>query len=360
MLIALLLVVSITLGQVFAPSPMREPGATRLTGVVTWVQETRFVMRAPSGRALVWATTSERGIRLGQQVTVEGRVREPEGTFALWIRGEGCNAWIFPTLITIDDPSQPWWAKAMTWVRDMIKGTFLLIPERYRISPALLLGDRTLVHPETRDTFDLGGASHLLAASGLHLAIILALMKWGLKIKNRKWLLIAALLYCIVTGFRVSMVRASIMLTLSLIKLPFLRNRFTRLFVALAIILIIWPYAIWSVSLWLSFTCTLGILLAVPLLRKYPKFAIVITTTAAQLAALPITAWYFGRIPFIPASIVANMIAIPVTSGILALSVMAVTIPPPFSIPLVYIAYGLSWVVVQWLAVIAPAVALWA
>ncbi len=357
MLIALVIILGITLGQVFSPCPLLPPGATRLQGRVTWIQESRFILQHETGRGLVFADTSELDLGLGYIVIVEGKIGEPDGSFALWIRGEGCNAWIFPNKIDIISREQTWQERTMDWVRAMIKGNFLGIPHDIRISDALLLGDRTLVYPPTRDTFDLAGTSHLLAASGLHLAILLAILKFGLKIKNKKWLIVVALLYCIVTGFRISMVRASIMLILTLLRWRPFRNRFTRLAIALAIILVIWPHSIWSVSLWLSFICTFGILLAVPLLRKYPKFAIVITTTAAQLAALPITAWYFDRIPFLPASIVANMFAIPVTTGILALSVITMITPYPLSIPLIYILTSMSWVLVRWLEVIAPVVA---
>jgi len=92
--------------------------------------------------------------------------------------------------------------------------------------------------------------------------------------------------------------------------------------IALIAILIIWPYSVWSVSLWLSFVSTAAVLLVSPLLRiirgwySYPV-RIAITSTVCQLAALPIVYYTFGRVAF-PVCIPANIWAIPVGTVVLS------------------------------------------
>lgn len=133
---------------------------------------------------------------------------------------------------------------------------------------ALLFGERDMLSEKVQLSFKRLGITHLLSLSGLHLAILsFALEKiFRLLGVNKNIRIISTiaftLLYMALTGFPVSVMRAGFMLILSnLLALCFRESdSVTSLFVAVALICLISPYAIYDISLWLSAFATLGII----------------------------------------------------------------------------------------------------
>lgn len=133
---------------------------------------------------------------------------------------------------------------------------------------ALLLGERDYLPDQLRLDFKRIGISHILALSGMHLAILslgVGTLLSLLKVKKKTRLLIISifvLAYMGMTGFSVSVSRAGIMLLIS--SLLFLTGRgkdsLTSLSVAVVTICIFTPYAIYDISLWLSAGATFGII----------------------------------------------------------------------------------------------------
>ena len=134
---------------------------------------------------------------------------------------------------------------------------------------ALLLGERGYLSSETRHDFARVGLSHVLALSGMHLAIItfaieMLLSKLSIMKKPRKIIqIVFVLAYMALTGFPASVMRAGIMLIVTslLFLLSHRADSITSLFIAVTVILIIEPYAAFDIGLWLSAFATLGILL---------------------------------------------------------------------------------------------------
>ncbi len=134
---------------------------------------------------------------------------------------------------------------------------------------ALLLGERSYLSSETKHDFARVGLSHILALSGMHLAIIsfaieALLSRLGIMKKPRKIILIIfTLLYMSLTGFPTSVMRAGIMLIITslLFLLSHRADSITTLFIAIVVILIAQPYAVFDIALWLSAAATLGILI---------------------------------------------------------------------------------------------------
>ena len=136
------------------------------------------------------------------------------------------------------------------------------------ILSALLLGERDYLPDQLRLDFKRTGISHILALSGMHLAILsvgigkaLAL----LKVKKKPRVAITALfvfLYMALTGFSVSVVRSGIMLILSSVLFLLSRSKdsLTSLSVAVWVICLFTPHAIFDISLWLSALATFGII----------------------------------------------------------------------------------------------------
>ena len=150
------------------------------------------------------------------------------------------------------------------------------------LSRALLLGNRDALNNKTVYHFRLLGLSHMLAVSGLHLAIIIGslsklLKKTGISAKKRCFLIISAIIfYAGITGFSSSVKRASIMLIIFYISTCILRRNdgITSLCFAISVICFFSPSALFDIGLWLSFLSTYGILLiASPLSEKLDKYA---------------------------------------------------------------------------------------
>lgn len=136
------------------------------------------------------------------------------------------------------------------------------------ILSALLLGQRDYLPDQLRLDFKRIGISHILALSGMHLAILSmgidrALLFLRVKKKTRIATISSfVLLYMAITGFSVSVVRAGVMLILSsvLFLLGRTKDSLTSLSVAVLVICLFSPNSIMDISLWLSALATFGII----------------------------------------------------------------------------------------------------
>lgn len=133
---------------------------------------------------------------------------------------------------------------------------------------ALLMGDKTYLHPSINLNFQLIGISHILALSGMHLVILCGAVKsvlTRLGFNKKTVVLIStlfALFYMAVTGFSASVVRSAVMLTITNLLFLFMSTSdgYTTLPLSVIIILLLEPYAVYDLSLWLSAFATLGIM----------------------------------------------------------------------------------------------------
>ena len=133
---------------------------------------------------------------------------------------------------------------------------------------ALITGDRSDLDGNTRLNFARIGISHILALSGMHLAILSAAVNRlltfvGIDKKKRTPIVIfLTLFYMALTGFSSSVMRAGIMLIITglLYMISHKSDHITSLLISVAVILIITPYAVYDLSLWLSAFATLGVI----------------------------------------------------------------------------------------------------
>lgn len=192
---------------------------------------------------------------------------------------------------------------------------------------ALFLGEREMLDDQIKLDFKRLGITHILALSGLHLSIIslgLSKVLSAIRIKKKARLIIVSLfifVYMILTGLSVSVVRAGIMILLSsaLFLLGKTKDSLTSLSIAVLTILIITPYAVYDLALWLSALSTLGIVAMGDLDEKYSPDEksilqkageAILTSFKASLfatsATLLVTVFAFGAISL--ASAVATFI----------------------------------------------------
>ena len=132
---------------------------------------------------------------------------------------------------------------------------------------ALFTGERDLLPDQIKLDFKRLGITHILALSGLHLSIIslgLSRVLSALQIKKKPRLIIIAIfivLYMILTGLSVSVVRAGIMILIytALFLLGKTKDSITSLAISVFSILLFRPFAVYDLALWLSALATFGI-----------------------------------------------------------------------------------------------------
>ena len=141
------------------------------------------------------------------------------------------------------------------------------------LAQGILLGMRANIPDSLKQAFSRTGTAHLLAISGLHMSIIIAmLLSFGILVFGRKrsiyiWLAFTAIwFYALLTGMHPPVIRAAIMGSLFLIAeyLGRQRSAITALAFAATVMVGIQPQILWSVSFQLSFLAMTGLILFYP------------------------------------------------------------------------------------------------
>lgn len=203
----------------------------------------------------------------------------------------------------------------------------------------VLLGDRAYLDRNTRDLFADAGISHMLALSGMHVAIISAILLWLLFPMNffglyRYRILVSTcllLFYAFITGWSPSTVRATLM-AMSVMACMFMERKnsaWNALLTATFVILLINPAAILDVGLQLSFMCVASLIFFVNPLNPidhhehhyiYRIYSTLLTTLVATVATWCLVAYCFSMVPvmFLP----ANILALPLLPAYLVMAII--------------------------------------
>lgn len=212
----------------------------------------------------------------------------------------------------------------------------------YAVIAAMALGDKSALDSNTRNSYSISGASHILAVSGLHVGIIFQLFIFLLGGRKYSFYTIALSLisiwtYVFLIGLPASAVRAAIMLSAYSISLAFHRTGLplNTLAAAYIFMLFISPLYLFELSFQLSFLAVASILLFFPplysLLTIRSRFVhwawgLLCVSLAAQIGTLPVIVYYFGRISCY--SLLTNYIAIPSATLILYLGAALILFSP--------------------------------
>lgn len=218
---------------------------------------------------------------------------------------------------------------------------------------AMLTGDRRGLSEAVREDLSAAGASHIVAVSGLHVAMLLGVLVLVVGSRGRLAALLGLpllTLFVLMTGASPSVVRAALMLGLLLLAPLFGEENDppTSLAFAGLLILLANPRAVANISFQLSFAAVAGLLLvtpplleafrAAPLVKRIERrkgssglprpvnalwvrvpralVRFLCASTAATLGALcfsaPISALYFGSLPVY--SILTNLLVLPLAT----------------------------------------------
>ncbi|MEA1939482.1 MAG: DNA internalization-related competence protein ComEC/Rec2 [Candidatus Caldatribacteriota bacterium] len=215
--------------------------------------------------------------------------------------------------------------KSSLFSRDKIKEVLSkTLPHPYNyLLIAMMLGEKSFVPQEVKETFINAGVMHILAVSGLHVGIIagflfifLGLLKIPKKVKYITIILLLAS-YVPITGFRPSVVRAFIMFSLLIIGrlINRSRNLYFSLFFAAFLILLLNPLTIYDSGFLLSFIVTFFIIYLTPILSLILSNLTgwlrnpLSVSIAAWIGIFPLSAYFFNKVSLI--SIISNIVIIP-------------------------------------------------
>ena len=303
------------------------------------------------GRVLVLArppvelvqTRAEPYFRYGDEIQLTGKLEKPPALgnfdFRAYLANQGIHYLMrFPKEVRLTDTGGGNPAKRLIYDlrRDLSRGIDRALPEpQASLAQELILGFRGRLPSDITGEFRSTGTSHLLAISGLHVGVILAMALgvgvWLMGRRRQLYLLLplaAIWLYALLSGLSPSVERAAIMGSVLLLGLFFGRPRSILPALALTAAFMVGfdPPVLKQVSFQMSFTAVAGIALLTTfrrppwegVLESLPGNGIwtwlaralvlaLAVSAAATLATLPLVAFNFHHIPTlgIPATVLA-------------------------------------------------------
>ena len=240
----------------------------------------------------------------------------------------------------------PWWS--INRLRQSIHNKIQTSVENKTsaaILSALVVAVRTQFDDEQWKLLQQTGTSHLVAISGLHIAVVAGfaflpiMLIWGLfpRLNERVPLRVAgavagvifATLYAMLAGFTLPTQRALLMVVIALLGLLLKRNYHasTILAVVAVAVLLLDPLAAMTVSFWLSFLAVALILIVLKRQLEKPILQLIKLQIVLSLGMLPLTLFFFGSASLL--SPIANLLAIPwVSFVVVPLSLLALVFMP--------------------------------
>ena len=345
--VAILLVVVIVVIKVIGPDDQRVPDGQWTEAVVASVPADKpktlqaFLLLTETGerrRCYIWKDERSQQLKAGDNLMVcisDGQFVRWDG----WQRGgDGWNDISHLQRLRI---------KALVLREHLLQRIRMNVDddEAQALIAAMVLGDKSALSRQQYDRFNMTGASHVLALSGLHLSIIYLLLTRLTLGRRRSWLiqilvLTAVWSYALLTGLPTSLVRAATMITVyGLFSLGGRRRASLNVLCFTAIIMLLFDRsALFDVGFQLSFMAMLGILLFVPLMESWVSarwmmehrilswvLSLLMVSVAAQMGTAPLVAYYFGR--FSTWFLVTNIIVIPLTTLLLYAALASFILP---------------------------------
>jgi competence protein ComEC len=261
------------------------------------------------------------------------------------------------------------------------------------IAIALITGDRSGIDKDIQEDLRQSGLAHVLAISGLHMALVTLTVIWlsrfllalsprlALCYPLRKWSaaigLVTATAYLLVSGGAVATQRAWLMIVIMLCAVLADRSALTMRNVSIAAIciLLISPESLLEPGFQMSFSATAALIAAYNALRNFNRSryflrekyegskgllagvalffgALIFTSLVAGLATGLYSAWHFHRVA--PFGLLANVAAMPIVSIAIMPLALASTLLMPYGLEFITLkplgwAIGLVCQIAEWI-----------
>ena len=231
------------------------------------------------------------------------------------------------------------------------------------IAEALLIGYTNDLDKDLVQAYSNTGVVHIIAISGMHLALIYVLLVWlfakiPLINKSKLMQLILILsclwLFSILTGASASVLRAAVMFSFIAAGKHFFKaaSIYNSLAASAFVLLCYNPYYLWAVGFQLSYLAVLGIVIfqkpiynCLYLKNKFINkvWQLISVSTAAQLLTFPVCIYYFHQFPNL--FLISNIIAVPLSSLILYAEIVLVALAwiPFVGVYMGKLVSGLVW-----------------
>ncbi len=231
------------------------------------------------------------------------------------------------------------------------------------IAQALLIGYTNDLDKDLVQAYSNTGVVHIIAISGMHLALIYVLLVWifaKIPLVNKSKLLQLVLILCclwlfsILTGAAPSVLRAAVMFSCIAIgkNLQKQASIYSSLAASAFLLLCYNPYYLWAVGFQLSYLAVLGIVVfQKPIYNCFyiknkwvdKVWQLTSVSTAAQLLTFPVCIYYFHQFPNL--FLFTNIVAVPLSAIILyaALALAAFSWIPYVGMYLGKLVGGLTW-----------------
>lgn len=217
---------------------------------------------------------------------------------------------------------------------------------RSEILKAMLTGDTSGITDNIQDSFNSIGISHLIAISGLNMSIIIFIcytlifavfriippisLRTDAPFVAKTGAIIGVVIYTMFVGPNIPTLRASIMACCILISFSVQRKTHILDSLSLAgiVMLIIWPYSIFTASFLLTFSAVLGIVGTIQICSELPEWILLLIIPVVVSAfTMPIIIYQFGFISY--TGILVNILVVPFFSvAIMPLGILGLLIYP--------------------------------
>lgn len=140
---------------------------------------------------------------------------------------------------------------------------------------SMIYGQDNMLEEETINNFRETGMSHMLAVSGTHVMFLCILIKGALKnvspIFQTLVTISMLLLFCTMSGLQSSVIRSCIMGGIGILfpKQKYAIQWYHKMGISLYCLLVLNPFCVFQLGLWMSFLATIGILLLYPTLLSF-------------------------------------------------------------------------------------------
>ncbi|NLR65143.1 ComEC family competence protein [Chitinophaga varians] len=231
------------------------------------------------------------------------------------------------------------------------------------MAEALLIGYRQDLDPEVVNAYSNTGIVHIIAISGMHLALLYASLLWLLRWlpSHRAANIIRALLlltvlwgFALLTGASASVLRAAVMfsgITAGNLLLGRKASTYNMLAASAFVLLCYHPWLVMDAGFQLSYLAVLSILLFYDAIYKLwrlqswwakPVWQLTALSLAAQILTLPVSVYYFHQFPvyFLP----ANLIAVPLSTVVIYGEILLLFLAP-FDSLAGWVGMALRWLI---------------
>ena len=218
------------------------------------------------------------------------------------------------------------------YILNIFDELFITEDNLYAFSCAAILGEKSEVGKDMKDRFKYTGLAHLIVISGSHIGLVIIGIVKSLDTLNIKYRIkyIAALavlsLYCTLVGMSPGILRAYIMGAMMICARIFFEQEDSKksLFISLAVILVLNPYAIFDISMQLSYMAVAAIIFVYPPVEKLCEIKflgnmktglvkdtvkLMLLSLTIQITSIPLFLYYFDKLPLF--SFLLNIVGVP-------------------------------------------------